>query len=172
MNEQTKENRISKEYDRISCYFESVGKGQREVIDPLLQNAAFMKVTLEDLQDEIIRNGVIEEYQNGEHQKGVKQSASLQSYNSLIKNYASVIKSLSSILPPESKTLLAAMAKWKPREKTEEEIEAERLAQEERTRQINLEIERAAERQREEREQSAKRFEDFSKTAAARSGQS
>ena len=68
--------------------------------------------------------------------------------------------------------MLAAMAKWKPREKTEEEIEAERLAQEERTRQINLEIERAAERQREERERSAKRFEDFSKTAAARSGQS
>ena len=50
-----------------------------------------MKVTLEDLQEAINENGVTEEYQNGANQRGIKQSATLQSYNALIKNYASVI---------------------------------------------------------------------------------
>ena len=70
---------------------------------PLLQNAAFMAITLEDLQETINAEGATDEYQNGANQRGIKQSATLQSYNALIKNYTTVIKTLSSILPPEEK---------------------------------------------------------------------
>ena len=96
---------------------------------PLLQNAAFMKVTLEDLQEIINNEGVTDVYQNGANQHGKKQSATLQSYNSLIKNYANVIKTLSHLVPPAKKeTLSPALA---PRQKTEAEIEAERKELEE-----------------------------------------
>lgn len=123
MKDLTKEERIKEELTRISAYCEGVDANQKASIAPLLQNAAFMKVTLEDLQDIINAEGVTEVYQNGANQKGVKQSAELQSYNSLIKNYASVIKTISQLLPPEKRK---ANIFTLPREKTEEEKEAER----------------------------------------------
>ena len=72
MGSRSKKKRIQAELDRISIVFEKVPEKERSVIDPLLQNYAFMKVTLEDLQEEIIRDGVSETYQNGANQSGQK----------------------------------------------------------------------------------------------------
>ena len=107
-----KEERIKTELERISKHFENVNESQRAIVTPLLQNAAFMKVTLEDLQKIINEEGVTETYQNGANQRGIKQSATLQSYNSLIKNYASVIKTLSQLLPKESGTNRLTLEKF------------------------------------------------------------
>lgn len=146
----SKETRISEEISRISILFEEIATNQRTIVTPLIQNAGFMKVTLEDLQAIINTEGVTDEYKNGANQYGVKQSATLQSYNALVKNYAAVIKTLSQLLPPEKKTV--APFSWTPREKTEEEIEADRKREEEELKRINAEIERAAEYQRQQRE--------------------
>ena len=97
--EKTKEQRIEEELKRISVWFESMDENQRAVLDPIMQNSAFMKVTLDDLQEIINQEGVIDRYQNGANQYGMKQSATLQSYNSLVKNYAAVNKTLFSVLP-------------------------------------------------------------------------
>lgn len=153
MPDLTKEQRITEELNRISKYFEEVDANQKAIVAPLLQNAAFMKVTLEDLQEIINVEGVTEIYQNGANQRGVKQSATLQSYNSLIKNYASVIKTLSQLLPPEKKaTAFPSLHTWQPREKTEEELEAERQREEEHQRKLKAELDRAVEYQRQQRE--------------------
>jgi len=95
-----KEQRIAAEFERIGKLFSKADSSQWENALPLLENAAFMKVTLEDLQQEIIRDGATEQYRNGETQYGVKQSAALQSYNTTIKNYAAVIRTISQMLPP------------------------------------------------------------------------
>lgn len=71
-----------------------------------LQNAAFMKVTLEDLQGVINKEGAVEEYQNGEHQHGMKQSATLQSYIALSKNYSTVMKHLVDMLPNRRRNMM------------------------------------------------------------------
>lgn len=144
----TKEQRIAEELARLSDLFEGVDANQKANAAPLLQNASFMKVTLEDLQDQINAEGVTEVYQNGANQHGVKQSATLQSYNALIKNYASVVKSLSQLLPPERKKIVYEPPKvheLTPEERRERE-EAER-------RRIDAEIARAVEYQRQQREQ-------------------
>ena len=60
-----------------------------------------MRVTLDDLQEIIKTEGVVDTYQNGATQSGKKQSATLQSYNALIKNYNTVIKTLINLLPKE-----------------------------------------------------------------------
>ncbi len=99
MTEIERNERISKEFSRINIYFENLEENEKAVITPLVQNAAFMKVTLDDLQEIIASEGVIEEYRNGRTQYGLKPSAALQSYNNLIKNYASVIKTLFGLLP-------------------------------------------------------------------------
>lgn len=96
-----KDRRVTKELKRLSAPFASVSDAQRTVIDPLIQNAAFMKVTLEDLQTEIAAEGLIDEYMNGLNQCGKKQSATLQAYNSLVKNYSTVVKMLNNLLPKE-----------------------------------------------------------------------
>ncbi len=151
--EKSKEERISAEMERISKYFEDVADNQRAIITPLLQNASFMKVTLEDLQEIVNREGVTEEYQNGANQRGVKQSATLQSYNALIKNYASVKKTLSSLLPYEAQKRYPSLLGWEPREKTEEELEQEEREEEARQERIRAEIAEAVEYQRRQREE-------------------
>ena len=100
--EKTKEQRIQAEFKRIFAYFATMAENQRAIITPLVQNAAFMKVALEDLQTEINENGVTEEYKNGENQYGVKQSAALQSYTALIAKYHGVIDKLLQRLPEGS----------------------------------------------------------------------
>lgn len=123
MNEKTKKKKIEAEFLRISRYFENVPENKKEVVRPLLQNASFMKVTLEELQVLINRDGVVDEYQNGANQHGTKQSATLQSYNALVKNYASVIKSLWSLLPKEEHTGMDVIEMFN--RKLEEEAEEE-----------------------------------------------
>ena len=99
MADDKKQKRIKKELDRVSVYFEQVDANQRALAQPLLQNAAFMKVALEDMQELINAEGVTEEYRNGQNQFGEKPSSALQAYNATVKNYAAVIKTLAQLLP-------------------------------------------------------------------------
>ena len=104
MKEETKRKRIEQELARISVYFKAVDANQRAMAQPLLQNAAFMKVALEDMQELINTEGVTEEYRNGQTQYGEKPSSALQAYNATVKNYAAVIKTLAQLLPKENLT--------------------------------------------------------------------
>ncbi len=100
--ELSKDDRLFSEIQRIKNLFDGIDGNILAIIDPLIQNASFMRITCEDLQDIINRDGVIEEYKHGREQYGVKQSSALQSYNSLIKNYTAVIKQLAQHLPREN----------------------------------------------------------------------
>lgn len=97
--ELTKDQRISDEYVRMKELFSAMPANELMFCDPLLQNAAFMKVTLEDLQQAINENGVTDQYQNGANQSGTKASADLQAYNSLAKVYNALMEKLSNRLP-------------------------------------------------------------------------
>ena len=100
MTELERNKRISEENERISFYFKNLDENKKAMVEPLIQNAAFMRVALDDLQEIIAEQGPVEAYQNGENQRGMKQSAALQAYNQLVKHYAAVEKSLYSLLPP------------------------------------------------------------------------
>ena len=90
--------------------FSAMPANELKFRDPLLQNAAFMCVTLQDLQEAINENGVTDNYQNGANQSGTKASADLQAYNSLAKVYNALMDKLSAKLPKEIKqSRLAAL---------------------------------------------------------------
>ena len=149
----TKESRIKEELDRLNVFFEKIDGNQRAAVKNLIQNAAFMKVTLEDLQDDINQSGAIDSYQNGANQSGFKQSATLQAYNALIKNYASVIKTLAGLLPPEKKPkpdALQAFLDEKPKTPEQEWIDEQMADQREELHQqwLKKEMERALQIQR------------------------
>ena len=101
MGKKLKSTLIKEEYERLKQHYAELPQNQLAIVDPLLQNAAFMKVTLDELQISINAEGCSEEYMNGANQYGKKASADLQAYNSLIKNYNTVSERLSKLLPPE-----------------------------------------------------------------------
>lgn len=74
-------------------------ENKRSVCAGLIENSAFMRVTLEDLQEQISGGNLVDQYRNGENQFGLKQSANLQAYNALMKNYTVVMKQLLNMLP-------------------------------------------------------------------------
>lgn len=67
----------------------------------LVDNAAFMAVSLKELQEAINRKGYVEEYQNGKEQKGVKKSSETDIYNSMVKNYIAAIKQICDAISDE-----------------------------------------------------------------------
>ena len=108
--ELTKDQRIREEYARMKELFSAMPENELRFCDPLLQNAAFMCVTLQDLQLAINENGVTDNYQNGANQSGTKASADLQAYNSLAKVYNALMDKLSGKLPKQMKqSRLAAL---------------------------------------------------------------
>ena len=145
MTEKDKQKRINAEYDRLSKYFEGADANRRAVIEPLIQNAAFMRITLEEMQAAINREGVTDHYRNGQHQEGEKSSAGVQGYNAMIKNYTTVIKTLMAHVPPATHELTIAHLERREPEETEEE----------KRKRINDEIARAAAWQREQRAKEA-----------------
>lgn len=111
MGKKKKETRISEVQRELVKLCEGLPEKKRAVALPLISQAAFMQVTLEDLQEEINKAGCTEEYQNGKNQSGNKATAALQAYNSMVKNYAGVCERLDRILPdsPVGGKLLALL---------------------------------------------------------------
>lgn len=123
--DKSKEKRIYEEMSRIIVFFAESADNLKAVIFPLIQNVCFMKVTLEDLQETINEEGATEVYQNGENQRGIKQSAALQSYNALVKNYTSAVKTLSSYLPSSHRQIeFGSYRSLDEKKKKEDELKA------------------------------------------------
>ena len=94
-----KEELIKKEVAKLTRIFKSLSAGTKNSITNLINEAAFMSVSLAELRAIINKKGYIEEYQNGENQKGIKKAAEVDIYNSLIKHYMAIMKQLLDLLP-------------------------------------------------------------------------
>ncbi|HAE16986.1 MAG TPA: hypothetical protein DHW39_11655 [Erysipelotrichaceae bacterium] len=104
MSKMSKETKIKRRLKELTTIYSKLPEKKRSIAEPLIKNAAFMEVELEELRVIIAQNGASEEYKNGENQYGRKASADLQSYNSLLKSYNMVNSRLEAMLPPEEET--------------------------------------------------------------------
>lgn len=102
MPEITRDIRLERERERLERIFSSLDEKRLDTAKNLIENAAFMAVTLEDLSDTISKNGVISEYKNGENQYGTKKSPEVEVYNTMIKNYTQITLALCKLLPEEN----------------------------------------------------------------------
>lgn len=102
--EKTKEQKIASEKRRLNGIFKELDENVKKTVKSLIEEAAFMAVSLTELQEKINEKGYTEEYQNGANQKGVKKASEVEIYNTMIKNYMAVIKQLTNLLPKENKT--------------------------------------------------------------------
>ena len=96
-------NKINKEIKRLKELFKKMDPTKLKLAEKLIENAAFMSVTLDELKEYIRDNGVKEEYCNGENQYGYKESVESKNYNTMIKNYMNIIKQLNDMLPESEK---------------------------------------------------------------------
>lgn len=106
----TTDTRIKRERERLLEIFSELDEKRRNTAVSLIENAAFMTVTLEDLRKTISENGVVSEYQNGENQFGTKKSPEVEVYNTMIKNFTTIIKTLCDMLPEENAEANALLA--------------------------------------------------------------
>ena len=145
LKQEDRDIRVYEEFSRIFKYFEELSENEKAILSPLIQNAAFMRVALDDLQEIIAKEGPVESYQNGANQSGMKQSAALQAYNALVKNYASVIKKLFDELPPMKQNSVSFVPiRIDPEERKRQD--------EEQHQRISAELDRAAAFQQRQRE--------------------
>ena len=98
-NDMTKDERIAAELKKLNSIFTKMDLKIKKSIHSLIENAAFMAVTLEDLQVQLNANGVVSEYQNGENQWGTKKSPEVEIYSTLVEKYMKAIKQLTDLLP-------------------------------------------------------------------------
>lgn len=83
--------------------FSGLSEKELRVAADLIDQAAFMAATLEDLAATISENGTVEEYTNGANQSGRKISSEAKLYSSLIAKYTAVITKLLQLIPEEKK---------------------------------------------------------------------
>lgn len=106
----SKEARVKKEKNRLRGVFKDLDGNKKKTVEKLIETAAFMAVSLEDLQEIINAEGYTEEYKNGQNQFGTKESAAVKIHLAMTKNYATVIKQLAELAPPERKKKSALQA--------------------------------------------------------------
>lgn len=105
-----KETRIRKETKRLKAIFDGLEPNKLKAVDALIARAAFITVSLQDLEAELNETGWTETYTNGRNQEGVKKAAAAEAHISLTKNLNAIMKQLLELVPPAQKeSRLAAM---------------------------------------------------------------
>lgn len=105
-----KETRIKKEKQRLLEIFEGLDRNKLETCYALIDRAAFLTVSLEDLEVELNEKGWTETYTNGRNQEGIKKAAAAEAHISLTKNLNAIMKQLLDLVPAtKGKSRLAEM---------------------------------------------------------------
>src|SRR5690606_10536303 len=98
-----KAKKIKRELNRLKKIFADLPEDAKSVADGLIQEAAFMRVTLEETRAVIDREGVIERFEQGV-QRFYREHPATKVYTALINRYQGVMKQLIDLLPDEDKT--------------------------------------------------------------------
>ena len=82
--------------------FKGADSNTMAIATPLIEQAAFMRCQLDDLQELIIADGVVEEYDNGGGQTGKKASVAVVTYNQMVKQYNIISKRIEDLKPKDT----------------------------------------------------------------------
>ena len=85
---------VSIEVERLRSLFSSVDETKTQLVDSLIYQAAFMKVELDKLQEQIRKHGAIQISSKGTQ----RQTEAAKYYTELVNSYGTVIKTLNTIL--------------------------------------------------------------------------
>lgn len=89
---------ISKEIKKLEKIFKNIEVDKVKFVTGLIENSAFIYVTLYELREILLETGTIENFENGS-QKLLREHPAMKNYNSLIKSYTTIMKQLFEFLP-------------------------------------------------------------------------
>lgn len=98
-----KEAAIRKEKARLKRQFAKIDKNKKNLIDSVIEDIAFLAVTMQELRENIMRDGTTAEYKNGENQYGTKQSPDAQLYLQMSQKQTAAMKILVDCMPKSDK---------------------------------------------------------------------
>lgn len=105
MDEWTKEEKdvlISKEIKRLKKIFKDLSKGEKAAISGLIQEAAFMRVSLDEMKMDLNENGYTEEFTQGIGEMAPRYDRErpiARLYATMNKNYQTIMKQLFDFVP-------------------------------------------------------------------------
>lgn len=98
----TLDSRIKKEQRRIKKIYKEIPKEKLETVEKLIERAAYMLVSLEDMEATMKADGLVIKMPQGSYEIE-RAHPLLQPYNAMVKNYNATIKQLSDAAPtPEA----------------------------------------------------------------------
>ena len=102
----SQDERIKKEERRLKRIYKNIDKDNKAIIDGLIKRAAYMLITLEDWEEDIIINGCTEMFTQSVNTPPYERERPVaRLYNTMNKYYQSIIKQLSDLVPKqETKT--------------------------------------------------------------------
>lgn len=94
-----KQKRMKKELSKLKKIYKDIPKDKMIIVDGLINRAAFMRISLEDMELDIHKDGFVEMFSQSETQTPYERERPVaRLYNSMNKNYQSIIKELTSHL--------------------------------------------------------------------------
>ena len=97
-----KEKNIKQEINRIKKLYKEFPKEKTKVLEGLINEAAFIKISLEELRENLLKNGFTEVFEQGE-QRFNRERPEVKIYTTFIQRYSNVMKQLIDLLPVEVK---------------------------------------------------------------------
>jgi len=94
-----KQKRIKREVNRLRKLFKEIDENKKKLVQATIDDVAFLTVTMQDLRENIVRDGTTVEYKNGENQYGTKQSPDAQLYLAMSQKQAQAMKILLECMP-------------------------------------------------------------------------
>lgn len=98
-----KAKRIKKEVARLKRLFKDLPGDKKKAGEGLIQEAAFMRATLEEARYIIDQEGILEHFEQGS-QKFLREHPATKVYNTMIQRYSAVSKQIFDMLPAEEAT--------------------------------------------------------------------
>lgn len=98
--ELTKDERVSKEINRLRKIFKEMPKDNLDMVEGLIVEAADLRVRLEDIRKDLDINGYDEMFSQSESQEPYeRERPQARRYISMNKNYQSIMKQLGDYIP-------------------------------------------------------------------------
>jgi len=96
-----KEKRIKKEKNRLNKIYKNIETKRKDTVKGLIERCAFMRVSLEDLEENLNKYGFTEKFSQGNQDPYDRKRPVAEMYNSMNANYQKAIKQLTDLLPKE-----------------------------------------------------------------------
>lgn len=96
-----REQAIGREVARLTKNFSAIDQKKRSIIRGLIDRAAFMRVSLNELEKDLNENGLVEMFSQGDQDPYERKRPTADLYNTMNANYQKIIKQLTDLAPKE-----------------------------------------------------------------------